>query len=158
MNAGQKVFIGIGFVVLAIFSYFISGMITCAVLLHEALGKSGLSRFKEYWNFNFTYQAIAEYGEYKAIGIFFGVYIFAILFIVAGILVSKKKQSLHGDARFATFSDIQKLGLFGDSKNYVKRGIIIGKWNNKFLKLQIELCRQYDVNQGKSKFKIETPQ
>ena len=134
MNAGQKVFIGIGFVVLAIFSYFISGMITCAVLLHEALGKSGLSRFKEYWNFNFTYQAIAEYGEYKAIGIFFGVYIFAILFIVAGILVSKKKQSLHGDARFATFSDIQKLGLFGDSKNYVKRGIIIGKWNNKFLK------------------------
>ena len=134
MNAGQKVFIGIGFVVLAIFSYFISGMITCAVLLHEALGKSGLSRFKEYWNFNFTYQAVAEYGEYKAIGIFFGVYIFAILFIVAGILVSKKKQSLHGDARFATFSDIQKLGLFGDSKNYVKRGIIIGKWNNKFLK------------------------
>ena len=134
MNAGQKVFIGIGFVVLAIFSYFISGMITCAVLLHEALGKSGLSRFKEYWNFNFTYQAVVEYGEYKAIGIFFGVYIFAILFIVAGILVSKKKQSLHGDARFATFSDIQKLGLFGDSKNYVKRGIIIGKWNNKFLK------------------------
>ena len=134
MNAGQKVSIGIGFVVLAIFSYFISGMITCAVLLHEALGKSGLLRFKEYWNFNFTYQAVVEYGEYKAIGIFFGVYIFAILFIVTGILVSKKKQSLHGDARFATFSDIQKLGLFGDSKNYVKRGIIIGKWNNKFLK------------------------
>lgn len=130
MNGGQKVFIGICAVLMFALAYFASGAITALILLKKA--KIAMSNFSKIWNWNFTYEAIAA-GEYIAIGVWLGV---ALLFacIVGMVAMMNKKESLHGDARFATFGEIQKAGLFGDSKNQVKRGIIVGKFGNKFLK------------------------
>lgn len=47
---------------------------------------------------------------------------------------SRQKESLFGEARFATENEIRKTGLLGNKNNYVKRGIIVGKYKDKFLK------------------------
>ena len=58
---------------------------------------------------------------YSFIGTFILVYLIAIFL--------PKKEKLHGDARFANFSDIKyKMKLLGDD------GIVIGKYGNKLLK------------------------
>lgn len=130
MNAGQKVFLGICAIMMFALAYFASGAITALIILKKA--KLAMSNFSKIWHWNFTYEAIMA-GEYIAIGVWFGV---ALLFacIVWMVAVASKRESLHGDARFANYGEIQKAGLFGDKNNYVKRGIIIGKYQNKFLK------------------------
>ncbi|MFZ6774636.1 type IV secretory system conjugative DNA transfer family protein [Undibacterium sp. SXout7W] len=49
------------------------------------------------------------------------------LLAVSVLFFGKPKKSLHGEARFATKSELDKAGLFGND------GVIIGKFNNQFL-------------------------
>ncbi|MEV4849934.1 type IV secretory system conjugative DNA transfer family protein [Acinetobacter lwoffii] len=55
-----------------------------------------------------------------------------ITFVLPALVIASllnKKQSLHGDARFATTKEIQKSGLMGN------KGILVGKYQNKYLML-----------------------
>ena len=55
-----------------------------------------------------------------------------ITFVLPALVIASlfnKKQSLHGDARFATTKEIQKSGLMGN------KGILVGKYHNKYLML-----------------------
>jgi len=55
-----------------------------------------------------------------------------ITFVLPALIIASlfnKKQSLHGDARFATTKEIQKSGLMGN------KGILVGKYHNKYLML-----------------------
>ena len=55
-----------------------------------------------------------------------------ITFVLPALVIASlfnKKQSLHGDARFATTKEIQKSGLMGN------KGILVGKYHNKYLLL-----------------------
>lgn len=55
---------------------------------------------------------------------------FAVVFVI-GLLtlisIYKDRRALHGDARFATFNEVEEAGLFG------KQGIILGKFKGKYL-------------------------
>jgi len=111
------------FVIVAlVFTYFASGYI-CILLNKVPLLKS----FGHY-NIKLPYTMIVNNYPYawKAVGI-------AFLIAAAGILIIKflpQKESLHGEARFASLSDIQKMGLFSE------KGIIIGKYGNKLLRFK----------------------
>ncbi|MDV7561175.1 type IV secretory system conjugative DNA transfer family protein [Acinetobacter baumannii] len=55
-----------------------------------------------------------------------------ITFVLPALIIASlfnKTQSLHGDARFATASEVQQSGLMGS------KGIIVGKYRNKYLML-----------------------
>lgn len=126
MEKGKIVFIVIASVLLLVLSYFLSGFLILV------LNKVKLFSIFEYYHLNFAYEAISKgYPKtYAGIGIS--------LFLCFGsaillLLFAKNKQSLYGDARFANMGEIRKAGLLGDKNNYVKRGIIIGKYGSKFL-------------------------
>lgn len=126
MEKSKLVFIIIASVIMLIFSYFLSGFLILA------LNKVKLASMFEYYHLNFAYEAIIN--GYPKAWVGLGISLF-ICFSIAVLLVlfAKSKQSLYGDARFANYNEIKKAGLFGDKKNYVKRGIIIGKYGNQFL-------------------------
>ncbi|STQ85967.1 hypothetical protein LS73_002165 [Helicobacter muridarum] len=46
----------------------------------------------------------------------------------------QQKESLHWEVRFANIIEICKLGFLEIKNNFVKLGIIVGKYVNKFLK------------------------
>ena len=125
----KLIFIGILLILALIGAYVLSG----AMVL--VLNKVGFFKFFELWHFNFAYEALSRnYPKtWQSIGISYILCFFGVL-ILSLFLFIKKKESLFGEARFAYANEIKKLGLFGDKNNYVKRGIIIGKYGNKFLK------------------------
>lgn len=126
MEKSKIVFIIIASVILLVLSYFLSGFLILA------LNKVKMPLIFEYYHLNFAYEAIINgYPKtWQSIGIslFFCFGIATLL-----LLFSKSKQSLYGDARFANMGEIRKAGLLGDKNNYVKHGIIIGKYGSKFL-------------------------
>ena len=130
MNAGQKVFLGICAIMMFALAYFASGAITALIILKKA--KMAMGNFSKIWHWNFTYEAIMA-GEYIAIAVWLGV---ALLFacIVWMVAVASKRESLYGDAKFANYGDIVKAGLIENPKKPMNRAIIVGKFNNKFLK------------------------
>jgi type IV secretion system protein VirD4 len=70
-------------------------------------------------------------GKIKAAG-YIGFGIAAALWGGALFLLFKpKKQSMHGDARFANGSDLNKHGMLKPSKN----GVVVGKYNGKIIRL-----------------------
>ncbi len=109
-------------IVVLIFTYFTSSLIVFK------LNDLTVFDIGQYWSWDFTYKAIIQ--NYPRIwdsilysGIFFTIIAFIIPFI------SKDKKSLYGSARFATFKEIKnKFKLFS------KKGIIVGKFNNKLLR------------------------
>lgn len=64
----------------------------------------------------------------------FGPYVIAALlpFFVFFVLINKDKRSLHGNARFATMSEIRKAGLIDPLKG-TDRTILVGKFKGKYL-------------------------
>lgn len=114
-------------VIALIISFFLSGVLVLA------LNKVGFVKFFKIWHYTIILDAIANgYPKtYQAIFI-------SLFFTFGGVtilaLLAKKGESLFGEARFATKKEIEQMGLFGDKNNYVKRGIVIGKYGNKFLK------------------------
>lgn len=114
-------------VIALIISFFLSGVLVLA------LNKVGFMKFFKIWHYTIILDAIANgYPKtYQAIFI-------SLFFTFGGVtilaLLVKKGESLFGEARFATKKEIEQMGLFGDKNNYVKRGIVIGKYGKKFLK------------------------
>ncbi|NDJ28063.1 sodium:calcium antiporter [Campylobacter sp. MIT 12-8780] len=124
----KLVFISILSILALIGAYVLSGAL---VLI---LNKVGFFKFFELWHFNFIFEALSKnYPKtWQSIGLASFICLFGVLCLVLLILF-KNKESLFGEARFANFSEIRKMGLFGDKNNFVKRGIIIGKYGKKFL-------------------------
>ncbi|KLD72917.1 hypothetical protein Y886_40790, partial [Xanthomonas hyacinthi DSM 19077] len=52
-------------------------------------------------------------------------------FVVLYFLTKKKKQSMHGDARFATASDLRKQKMLSPADN----GILVGKYKGDLVRL-----------------------
>lgn len=129
MNKGKIIFI----IMLCIFGLVAAYALSGAMVL--ILNKVGFVKFFELYHFNFIYEALSNSYPKTYQGLilsffisFLGVLLFSLL------LIFKNKESLFGEARFANAREIKKLGLFGDKNNYVKRGIIIGKYGGKLLK------------------------
>lgn len=126
MEKSKLVFIIIASIVLLILSYFLSGFFILV------LNKVKMLSIFEYYHLNFAYEAVINNYPKAWAGIAISLFIcFGTTILLA--FFAKSKQSLYGDARFANMGEIRKAGLFGDKKNYVKRGIIIGKYGNKLL-------------------------
>lgn len=139
MTTAKKIALVIFGIIFALFAYFISGFIIALALLYEYGGKKALLKFSEVWHFNFTFEAIKN-GYNNALMIFLITLFVCALIVLALYFMSKNKESLHGEARFATLGDIKKTGLlgkfnfWGKKVSEVKRGIIVGKYQGKFLK------------------------
>lgn len=139
MQTSQKVFLALVSLLCLILTYFLSGALLALNLLHKSFGLKGLLKFNEVWHFNFIYEAITK-GYPNAYLSLLGVFFFLSLIVALLYFLTKGKESLHGAARFATFSEIKKAGLLGKTNWYgkviepVKRGIIIGKYKNHFLR------------------------
>ncbi len=123
-NLAKAAFLSIPLIAL---SYILSGFIVFF------LNRVPLAKVISTWHLNFIYEAIDKGYPNAWLALFLAVILSAI--ILGSVLVlARQEESLHGKARFANISEIRKAGLFGDKNNYVKRGIIIGKYGNKFLK------------------------
>ena len=129
MNNAKIIFI----IMLCIFGLIAAYALSGAMVL--ILNKVDFFKFFELYHFNFIYEALNNsYPKtYQGIALSFFISFFGVLFFSLLVLF-KNKESLFGEARFANAREIKKLGLFGDKNNYVKRGIIIGKYGNKLLK------------------------
>lgn len=127
MDKKKMAFLVFAGVIAIVFSFFLSGAL---VLM---LNKVGFANFFKIYYHSILLEALSNSYPYTytsiGISLIFCFGVSVILFFLA-----KQKESLFGEARFATDSEIRKTGLFGDKKNYVKRGIIIGKYKEKFLK------------------------
>jgi len=139
MQTNQKVFILIAIFIAILLSYCISGFLLATYLAYQNFGKAGFVKLNTIYHPNFIYEAFKN-GYPNTSLFFFGVLIFALLIGIILYFISKKQESLHGEARFANLNDIKKVGLLGKINWFgkiiapVKRGIIIGKYNGKFLK------------------------
>ena len=130
MIDGKKiVFIGFATIIALLGAYVLSGVL---VLL---MNKVGFWRFFQLWHLNFIIESVSnDYPKtWQSVGISFFLSFFGVS-LLSLFLFFKNKESLFGEARFANQREIKKMGLFGDADNYVKRGIIIGKYGKRFLK------------------------
>lgn len=130
MIDGKKiVFLGFVTIIALLGAYVLSGAL---VLL---MNKVGFWRFFQLWHLNFIIESVSNgYPKtWQSVGISFFLSFFGVS-LLSLFLFFKNKESLFGEARFANQREIKKMGLFGDADNYVKRGIIIGKYGKRFLK------------------------
>lgn len=116
---------GLTVLIAAIFAVlWLAGVIFVLSFKVNPLGKTDVWTWWEYWQ---AYQARPDiikklkFAIVAAGAITFGLPLMA-------ILASSKQRALHGEARFASRSEIRKSGLLDD-----KPGIIVGKLANKFL-------------------------
>ncbi|WP_266168361.1 type IV secretory system conjugative DNA transfer family protein [Dyella subtropica] len=120
---------GLALAALAIGEYF-SGWL---VLVFLKLGVHDLG-FGTYWSYlrALDLPQVQPYtGRIKAAGIIgFGLPLMAWL-IALYFLMRRKKQSMHGDARFANAGDLNKHGMFKPSDN----GVLIGKFKGDLVRL-----------------------
>ncbi len=93
-----------------------------------------------YWNIYFNYlkalydqnPAIMEAARHIKISGLIGFALPVVLYVFGlVILLRPSKKALHGDARFASNSDLAKHGLFKKSS----RGVIVGKYRGKLVRL-----------------------
>lgn len=129
MESKKIVFLSLAAIFALVLAYVLSGAL---VLISN---KVGFFKFFELWHFNFIFESLQNgYPKtWQSIGIGFIFSFFGVLSLSL-FLIFKKNESLFGEARFANPKEIKKMGLFGDANNYVKRGIIIGRYGKKFLK------------------------
>ena len=127
MDKKKIAFLVIAALVAVAFSFFLGGVLVLV------LNKVGFTRFFELWHAFFLADAISNDYPHtpKAIAISLFISFGA---LVALFLLAKKQESLFGEARFATHSDIMKMGLLESGNAPIKRGIIVGKHNGRFLK------------------------
>lgn len=119
LNAKQVIFI---LLIVIFLTYFISGFVIFF------LNGYGPIEIIDNYSIGFTLTAFLEnYPQrYLSLGIAAAISLFI---AIAFIALARPKQSLHGNARFASFGEIKnKMNLLGD------QGLIIGKLNNKFLR------------------------
>jgi type IV secretion system protein VirD4 len=107
-------------IVALIFTYFVSGY--ACILLNKV---PFLQSFEHYYPLLTIDMLIKSYPHaWEALGISFGISVLVILIL----MFIPEKESLHGKARFATLSEMQKMGLLS------QKGIIVGKHNGRLLR------------------------
>ena len=120
---------GIALVVLPLLGLYLSG---CIYFLMQG-GKVGdvtLSSFVQQWQ---HYHAHPDYEKALNIAAIAGFGSLILLPLLIAIAAAQKKPSLHGDARFATFPEIQKQGLTKPDNQDDGAGIVIGRMGRTFL-------------------------
>ena len=127
MDKKKMAFLIFAGVIAIIFSFFLSGVLVLV------LNKVGFANFFKIYYPSILLEALSNSYPYTYTSIGISL-IFCFGVSVTLFFLAKQKESLFGEARFATDSEIRKTGLFGDKNNYVKRGILIGKYKDKFLK------------------------
>lgn len=127
MDKKKIAFLTFAFVVAIIFSFFLSG------ILLLIFNKVHPLEFLKIWHFTIIFDGILNSYSHTYTAIIIALLIsFGVLALL--YFSSRQKESLFGEARFATENEIRKTGLLGNKNNYVKRGIIVGKYKDKFLK------------------------
>jgi len=104
--------------------FWLAGFFFFAFSKTNPFGKTDLSTWWTYWQFYQGDPVVAK--RLKVSAIVAAVVAYGIP-LAAVIAAMREVRSLHGEARFANAGEIEKAGLFGD------KGIIIGKWKNRFL-------------------------
>jgi type IV secretion system protein VirD4 len=106
------------------FIYFASGYI--CILLNKVPFSSSFSKYYP----TLTIDMFKNSYPYalESVGIAFALAVVGILIAI----LAPKREALHGEARFASDTDIQKMGLFA------KNGIIVGKYNKKLLRFSTQ--------------------
>ena len=120
---------GIALIVLPLLGLYLSG---CIYFLMQG-GKVGdvtLSSFVQQWQ---HYHAHPDYEKSLNIAAIAGFGSVILLPLLIAIAAAQKKPSLHGDARFATFPEIQKQGLTKPGNQDDGAGIVIGRTGRTFL-------------------------
>ena len=109
---------------------FLSGLFTLWLL---KLGTADLG-LGTYWSYisALDLPQVAPYASKIKIGGYIGFGLPLILWLIAFYFIGRpKKQSMHGDARFANSSDLNKNGMFKATNN----GIIVGKFKGDLVRL-----------------------
>jgi type IV secretion system protein VirD4 len=129
MSKNKWIWIGVLFVAVLIVGEYLAGFLTLLMLKLDIPLKPGT--YLEYVRALDLPQVQPYAGKIKAAGAMgFGLPL--MLWLLALYLVAKpKKQSMHGDARFANTADLSKVGMFKPSKN----GIIVGKYKGDLVRL-----------------------
>lgn len=102
----------------------LSGFFFFAFSKTNPFGKTDFSTWWTYWQHYQTDPVVAKRLKISAIVAAVVAYGAPIVALIAAM---REVRSLHGEARFANASEIEKAGLFGNT------GIIIGKLKNRFL-------------------------
>jgi type IV secretion system protein VirD4 len=129
MSKSKWIWIGALFLAVLIVGEYLSGFLTLLMLKLDIPLKPGT--YLEYVRALDLPQVQPYVGKIKASGaIGFGLPL--MLWLLAIYFIAKpKKQSMHGDARFANSGDLGKVGMFKPSKN----GIIVGKFKGDLVRL-----------------------
>lgn len=123
-NALRLVFGLVALIGAALAALWLAGFIFFLSFKVNPFGKTGMWTWWEYWQ---AYQARPDivkklkFSIVAASAVTFGI-------PIAAILASNRQRALHGEARFANRSEVQKSGLLDN-----KPGIMVGKLANKFL-------------------------
>lgn len=116
--------IAILFVAATVGIIWLSGFLFFLFSKANPFGKIDFSTWWSYWQSYQDDQVVAKRLMVSLIVATVGVYGVVIVAVVAAL---RDVRTLHGDAKFAKTSEIEKAGLFA------KSGIIVGKWKNRYL-------------------------
>ena len=120
-----KWFIGIVvFAAATIAIAWLAGFVFFALSKINPFDKTDFSTWWTYWQYYQDDPVIFK--RLKVSGIIAVVIGYGVPLLIAGDLM-REVRTLHGEARFANASEIEKAGLFGNE------GIIVGKWKDRFL-------------------------
>ncbi len=130
MSKGKWFWAGVLLLVAVVAGECLSGYLALLFL------RLGTGNFK--WNLYIDYlrslsdPQVAPYANriklagYIGFGLFFAGWL-----VVLYLMARQKKQSMHGDARFATTHDLAKSGMFKQANN----GVLVGKFHGKLVRL-----------------------
>ena len=102
----------------------LAGFVFFALSKINPFDKTDFSTWWTYWQYYQDDPVIFK--RLKVSGIIAAVIGYGVPLLIAGDLM-REVRTLHGEARFANASEIEKAGLFGNE------GIIVGKWKDRFL-------------------------
>lgn len=120
-----KWFIGIVvFAAATIAIAWLAGFVFFALSKINPFDKTDFSTWWTYWQYYQDDPVIFK--RLKVSGIIAAVIGYGVPLLIASDLM-REVRTLHGEARFANASEIEKAGLFGND------GIIVGKWKDRFL-------------------------
>jgi type IV secretion system protein VirD4 len=111
------------FVVLTFAAIWLAGAFVLAAWKHNPLNAT-LGTFSQYWT---AYHEVSQYTKRLKVSLILSLVVCYVFPLIMVFMVNNKQRALHGDARFANDGEIRKSGLLGN------KGIIVGKWRNRYL-------------------------
>ena len=130
MSKGKWIWLGILLLAAAAAGEYLAGLLTLTFL---RLGLHDLG-IGTYWSYLRALQMpeVQPYIGKIKLGGYIGFGLPLLLWLVAlYFIVRPKKQSMHGDARFANSGDLSKNGMFKEAPN----GVIVGKYKGQLVRL-----------------------